>query len=86
MGDMEEMQKDKVYGWDIFEIRNFIFELSVNLVIFFNYCLGLGDEVIIDIWGINQVIICDNVFLDGFIMIFDLGLIYLNGMIIVEVN
>ncbi len=31
MGDMEEMQKDKVYGRDIFETRNLTFEPSVNL-------------------------------------------------------
>ena len=45
MGDMEEMQKDKVYGRDIFETRNLTFEPSVNLATPPNYRLGPGDEV-----------------------------------------
>ena len=40
MGDMEEMQKDKVYGRDIFETRNLTFEPSVNLATPPNYRLG----------------------------------------------
>ena len=86
MGDMEEMQKDKVYGRDIFETRNLTFEPSVNLATPPNYRLGPGDEVIIDIWGTNQATIRDNVSPDGSITIPDLGLIYLNGMTIAEAN
>ena len=69
MGDMEEMQKDKVYGRDIFETRNLTFEPSVNLATPPNYRLGPGDEVIIDIWGTNQATIRDNVSPDGSITI-----------------
>ena len=86
MGDMEDMQKDKVYGRDIFETRNLTFEPSVNLATPPNYRLGPGDEVIIDIWGTNQATIRDNVSPDGSITIPDLGLIYLNGMTIAEAN
>ena len=86
VGDMEEMQKDKVYGRDIFETRNLTFEPSVNLATPPNYRLGPGDEVIIDIWGTNQATIRDNVSPDGSITIPDLGLIYLNGMTIAEAN
>ena len=86
MGDMEEMQKDKAYGRDIFETRNLTFEPSVNLATPPNYRLGPGDEVIIDIWGTNQATIRDNVSPDGSITIPDLGLIYLNGMTIAEAN
>ena len=71
MGDMEEMQKDKVYGRDIFETRNLTFEPSVNLATPPNYRLGPGDEVIIDIWGTNQATIRDNVSPDGSITIPD---------------
>ena len=80
------MQKDKVYGRDIFETRNLTFEPSVNLATPPNYRLGPGDEVIIDIWGTNQATIRDNISPDGSITIPDLGLIYLNGMTIAEAN
>lgn len=76
----EEAREDQVFGRDIFNTDNLTFEPSVNLATPPNYRLGPGDEVIIDIWGTNQVSITENISPDGNISIDGLGLVYLNGM------
>lgn len=80
----EEAPEEQVFGRDIFNTDNLTFEPSVNLATPPNYRLGPGDEVIIDIWGTNQVSIRDNVSPDGNISIDGLGLVCLNGMTVNE--
>ena len=80
----EEKKEEKVFGRDIFNTKNLTFEPSVNLATPVDYHLGPGDEVIIDIWGTNQVTIRDNISPDGYINIEDIGLVYLNGMTVSE--
>ena len=45
---------DEIYGRNIFNTTNLTFEPSTNLPTPSNYCLGAGDDIIIDIWGTNQ--------------------------------
>ncbi|WP_455671766.1 SLBB domain-containing protein [Phocaeicola sp.] len=80
----EELPEDQVFGRDIFNTTNLTFEPSVNLATPPNYRLGPGDEVIIDIWGTNQVSIRDNISPDGNISIDGLGLVCLSGMTVNE--
>ena len=76
----QEEPKDPVFGRNIFNTKNLTFEPSTNLPTPSNYRLGAGDEVIIDIWGTNQVTIQETISPDGAINIDNLGLVFLNGM------
>ena len=62
------------------------FEPSVNLATPQNYRLGPGDEVIIDIWGASQNTIQDVISPDGYIMVQDLGPVYLSGKTVKEAD
>ena len=76
----EELPEDQVFGRNIFNSNSLTFEPSTNLPTPANYRLGAGDEVIIDIWGDNQVSIQQTISPDGAISIENLGLVFLNGM------
>ena len=75
----EELSEEQVFGRNIFNSNNLTFEPSNNLPTPANYRLGAGDEIIIDIWGANQVTIQETISPDGNISIDRLGLIYLSG-------
>ena len=76
----------EVYGRNIFSARNLTFAPSDNIATPENYKLGPGDEVIIDIWGTNQVTIRQTISPDGYINIEDIGLVYLSGMTVKEAD
>ena len=76
----EEKLEEQVYGRNIFNSNNLTFEPSSNLPTPAGYKLGPGDEVIIDIWGANQVSIQETISPDGAISIDNLGLVFVNGM------
>lgn len=76
----EELPEEQVFGRNIFNSSNLTFEPSSNLPTPSNYRLGAGDEIIIDIWGNNQVSIQETISPDGAISIDNLGLVFLNGM------
>ena len=78
----EELPEEQVFGRNIFNTNNLTFEPSTNLPTPTNYRLGAGDEIIIDIWGTNQVSIQQTISPDGAISIDNLGLVFLNGMTI----
>lgn len=71
-----------VYGRNIFNSRNLTFAPSQNLPTPVNYKLAAGDEIIIDIWGTNQVTYREFITPEGNINIPNVGPIYLNGMTI----
>lgn len=78
--------KDRVFGRDIFRQANMNFAPSENLATPKNYQLGVGDEVIVEIFGANQATIRDVISPEGSINVDVLGPIYLNGMTIDEAN
>lgn len=71
-----------VYGRNIFNSRNLTFAPSQNLPTPVNYRLAAGDEIIIDIWGTNQITYRETISPEGNINISAIGPIYLNGMTI----
>ena len=73
-----------VFGRNIFNSRNLTFAPSQNLPTPVNYKLGPGDEVIIDIWGNNQVTYREYISPEGNINISSVGPIYINGMTIAD--
>ena len=73
-----------VFGRNIFNSRNLTFAPSQNLPTPVNYKLGPGDEVIIDIWGNNQMTYREYISPEGNINISSVGPIYINGMTIAD--
>ena len=73
-----------VFGRNIFNSKNLTFAPSLNLPTPVNYKLAAGDEVIIDIWGTNQMTYRETISPEGSINIPNVGPIYLNGMTIKE--
>lgn len=85
--DVEETALAKtIYGHDIFSTRGLSFEPNSNMATPKNYRLGPGDEVIIDIWGVSEDNIRQQISPDGRIMISQLGPVYLNGLTVDEAN
>ena len=76
----------KVFGRDIFRNKSLNFTPSENLATPKNYRLGPGDEVIIDIFGANQVTLRSVISPEGSINVDVLGPLYLSGMTIDEAN
>ena len=68
-----------VYGRNIFSSELLSFEPSVNLATPRNYTFGPGDEVIIDVWGDNEVTIRETISPDGNINVEGLGPVTLAG-------
>lgn len=75
-----------IYGHDIFNGRTLSFEPNANLSTPDNYRLGPGDEVIIDIWGANEVSVRETISPEGDIMISQIGPVYLNGLTVAAAN
>ena len=75
-----------IYGHEIFNSRALTFEPNSNMATPKNYRLGPGDEVIIDIWGVSEDNIRQQISPDGRIMISQLGPVYLNGLTVDEAN
>ena len=75
-----------VYGRDVFRNKSLNFAPSENLATPKNYRLGPGDEVIIDIFGANQVTLRNKISPEGSINVDVLGPLYLSGMTIEEAN
>ena len=88
MGDPTEQSTEVaarlVFGRNIFNSRNLTFAPSQNLPTPVNYKLAAGDEIIVDIWGSNQMTYREYISPEGSINIPNLGPIYLNGMSISE--
>ena len=82
----DSLREDQVFGRNIFNTKNLTFEPSVNLATPFNYHLGPGDEVIIDIWGASQNTIRQQISPDGTINIQKIGPVYLSGLTVSEAN
>ena len=76
----------KVFGRDVFRNKSLNFAPSENLATPKNYRLGPGDEVIIDIFGANQVTLRNKISPEGSINVDVLGPLYLSGMTIEEAN
>ena len=75
-----DAQKKRIYGHDIFNNDNPMFESSVNGPTPQNYLLGSGDQVIIDIYGASQESISQTISPDGYVTIDGFGPIMLAGL------
>lgn len=75
------VQKDNpVFGSYLFNNKNLTFEPSLNLQTPGDYDIGIGDQIIINIWGNSQNNYQLTVNSNGQIMIPDVGPVYIAGM------
>jgi len=76
----------QIFGHDVFTNRNLTFEPSINLATPVDYCLGPGDEVIIDVWGASENTIRQSISPEGTIQVSGLGPVQLSGMTVKDAN
>jgi protein involved in polysaccharide export with SLBB domain len=74
-----EIEK-KVFGYELFNSPNLTFDPSLNIPTPTNYQIGPGDEIIIDVWGASEQTYQQVVSPEGYIIIQNLGPIYLAGL------
>ncbi|MCQ2170398.1 MAG: SLBB domain-containing protein [Bacteroidales bacterium] len=78
----DEEKKVVIYGHDIFGKNKLSFEPNVNMATPRDYVLGPGDEVIIDVWGVNEASIRQKISPEGRIIISQSGPVMLAGLTI----
>lgn len=71
----------KIFGYKLFNNDNLTFEPSVNIPTPEDYIIGIGDELIINIWGASQQTYQLKVESNGAINITDIGPVYISGMV-----
>ena len=74
----------RIYGLDVFSSDRLSFEPNQNLATPENYVLGPGDELIIDVWGANEVTIKQKISPEGTITLTQIGPVNLSGLTIRE--
>lgn len=70
----------KIYGRNLFWSRQLTFEPNQNLATPEDFVLGPGDEVLIDVWGVNEATIRQEISPEGRIFISQIGPISLAGL------
>ena len=73
---------DTIFGQDLFNNKTLSFEPNVNAATPADYVLGPGDEIVIDIWGMNEATIKQEISPEGRIIVSQVGAIDLNGLTI----
>jgi protein involved in polysaccharide export with SLBB domain len=84
--DKEKKLKDstdlepKIFGFDLFNNENITFEPSVNIQVPREYVVGIGDELIINVWGASEAVYQSKVDNNGAIQIPQIGPVFVNGL------
>ena len=80
----DEEGNKRIWGHDIFSARTLSFEPNQNTATPEDYVLGAGDELVIDIWGLNEATIRQTITPEGRIIVSQVGPIQLAGLTIKE--
>ncbi len=70
----------KIFGFDLFNNENITFEPSVNIQVPREYVVGIGDELIINVWGASEAVYQSKVDNNGAIQIPQIGPVFVNGL------
>ena len=70
----------KVFGFNLFNSDNLTFEPTLNIPTPKNYVMGIGDELVINVWGASQNVYNLRIDQNGTVNIPDIGPISLSGM------
>ena len=79
-------EEEKVFGMNIFNNENIIFEPNLQIATPEGYQLGPGDELVINIWGASQQTYQLEVSREGTVSIDNLGPVYVNGLSIQDAS
>ena len=78
---IDTLKREKpIFGFNLFNSKNLTFEPPVNIPTPENYLVGVGDELLISVWGASQKTYPLRVETDGAIHVPDLGPVYVVGM------
>jgi len=78
---IDTLKKEKpIFGFNLFNSENLTFEPPVNIPTPENYLVGVGDELLINVWGASQKTYPLRVENDGAVHVPDLGPVYVLGM------
>ena len=86
LAENQELNRNKVFGRDIFNNPRLNFEPNMNIATPQNYRLGPGDAVYVDIYGASQKSIESTITPDGTIVIEGYGPIELSGLTVDQAN
>lgn len=75
-------RKRKIFGHDIFRNNRLSFEPNENAATPAGYVIGPGDEIVIDVWGVNEVSLNEFVSPEGRINISQVGPVQVSGLTI----
>ena len=70
----------RIFGFNLFNSENLTFEPSINIPTPQNYVMGIGDELVINVWGASQNVYNLKVDQNGTVNIPDIGPVSLLGM------
>ena len=77
-------EQKEIFGHNLFNGVNLTFEPNENVATPEDYKLGPGDEVVIEVWGLNEDMSRQVISPEGRISISMVGPVYLNGLTIKE--
>ena len=77
---MSEEEQRQVFGRNIFNSKKLTFQAPANFTTPANYVLGVGDAVVVNIWGNAQQSIEANISSDGYIVVEGVGPVKLAGL------
>lgn len=80
----DSLGRKRIYGMEIFSSRRLSFEPNQNQATPEDYVLGPGDELIITIYGTNEMVIRQTISPEGTINVTQVGPIVLSGLTIKE--
>ena len=85
---IEEPKEDSIniFGRNIFAQKNLTFESEINIPTPLDYVIGVGDMVIIDVWGASQKSLSYPVSPEGEVVIEGYGPISVKGLTVDEAN
>jgi len=69
-----------IFGFALFNNKNLTFEPSINIQTPKEYIMGVGDELIINVWGASEAVYKSTVDKNGSIQIPQIGPIFINGL------
>ncbi len=82
----EDALEVMIFGHNVFNTNSLSFEPNLNAATPDTYVLGPGDEIVIDIWGLNETNIRRTISPEGRITIPQVGLVQLSGLTIAEAS
>lgn len=82
----KEIRRQKIFGTELFSNKNLTFEPNLRIATPPNYKLGTEDELVINVYGYSEKQDRVKVSPEGYVLIPNLGPIYVNGLTMAEAS